>query len=210
MTVQAARTTLPVSGVSRASLTNKGGETIRPILIIGILVGIASLAAVSCGGDEEEAAPAAAAPAAATSAPDQGPARVELPRQGTSYAIPAVSGVTRREGNVIDFTLNSLGGGANLSTQSNLHNTAPNTYDIREMTFNVGDTVNLTIVPYGDGTERALRDRHTFTIRDLGINESVKYGKAANITITFDKAGRFQYVCDIHLQEGEWGHIIVE
>ena len=186
---------------------------IKPILIVGILVGIASLAAVSCGGgDDEEAAPAAAAPAAAaTSAPDQETARVEPPgNQDTSYAIPAVSGVTRREGNVIEFTLNSLGGGANLSTQSNLHNTAPNTYDIQEMTFNVGDTVNFTIVPYGDGTERALKDRHTFTIRDLGISESVKYGNSANVTITFDKPGKHRYWCDLHVQEGEWGFIIVE
>ena len=186
---------------------------IKPMLVMGILVGIASLAAVSCGGgDDEEAPPAAAAAPAGTdaAAPDEGQARIDLPEQGTSYAIPAVSGVTRREGNVVDFTLNSLGGGANLSTQSNLHNTAPNTYDIREVTFNVGDTVNFTIVPYGDGTDRALKDRHTFTIRDLGITESVKYGNSANLTITFDKPGRFQYVCDIHVQEGEWGHIIVE
>ena len=186
---------------------------IKPILIVGILVGIASLAAVSCGGGDDEEAPpaAAAAPAGAdAAAPDQGSARVELPSQGTSFAIPAVSGVTRREGNVIDFTLNSLGGGTSLSTNSNLQNAAPNTYDIREMNFNVGDTVNFTIVPYGDGTERALRDRHTFTIRDLGISKSVKYGNSANFTVTFDKPGRFQYVCDIHIQEGEWGHIIVE
>jgi len=93
---------------------------------------------------------------------------------------------------------------------TNLHFTGPNTWDIKEMTFNVGDTVNFTIVPYGDGTERALRDRHTFTIRDLGINESVKYGKSANITVTFDKPGRYRYWCDIHVQEGEFGYITVE
>ena len=160
----------------------------QSVLTVVILAVFLSLVAVACGGGEDQ-----------------------QQRMGLLEERPAiVSGVTSRAGNVVDFTLNALGGGSNPNPKSNLHNTIPYSWDVTEMTFAVGDTVNFTIVPYGDGTEHALRDRHTFNIKEFGTRVHIKYGKASTVSITFDKPGEYRYWCDNHPGEYMEGVITVQ
>ena len=179
--------------VHSAICTNKEAEMIKPLAAIAILAGIASLAAVACGGgDEEDAAappPSAAAPAAES--------------QTTGAVRSGVTGVD--ENGVIQYSIYVIGGGGTTGQKSATYGAAPFTYDVDEITFNIGDTVHFTAFPTADA-----KQSHTFSITELDAITRMKFGNSGEVTVTFDKPGRFQYRCDNHTGEGENGIIIVQ
>ena len=165
----------------------------KPLVPIAVLAGIASLAAVACGGgDEEEAAPApeAAAPTATPAIAVTSPGKIEFPDRPR--------GVTGQTGGVTQFTLKIQ---EIIEAYAQQHSGVR--FDPEEMTFKVGETVNFKVVPHPDS-----RTRHTFTVEELGIDVPVKYGKPATFTHTFDKPGRFKLV-DKHFPEFAIGWINV-
>ena len=180
--------------VHSAICTNKEAEMIKPLAAIAILAGIASLAAVACGGgDEEDAAappPAAAAPAAES--------------QDTGAVRSGVTGVD--ENGVIQYSIYVIGGGGTGGEKQSAQYGAANFgYDVKEIRFKVGDTVLFTAIPTRD-----VKQQHTFGIFDFGAITRMKFGNSGEVTVTFDKPGRFPYRCEIHAGEGEAGNIIVE
>ena len=61
-----------------------------------------------------------------------------------------------------------------------------------ELSFNVGETVELTL-----GAETEF---HTFTVEDLGIDEALGAEEVHPFTFTFDRAGTFKLICLAHPQ----------
>ena len=172
MTTRGAATTLALPEVGGTMRTEMEAEMVKSLVAVAILVGIVALAAVGCGGgDDEEAAPppptAAAAPAADS---------------GASQPV----GITRREGNVIDFTI-ILSEGTSPTTVLGYFTEAG--FDPKDMVFKVGQSVNFTV----QNSNPDARSKHTFTVFSLGINEPIKYGQPTNFTFTFDKPRRFPY-----------------
>ena len=172
---------------------------LKPLVPIAILAGIVALAAVACGGDDDEAAappPAAAAAPGAAAAP-----AAEAEETG-----PVKSGVTGTdETGAILYSLYMLGGGGITGGKSALHGSTPFSWEVTDITFNVGDTVTFTLIPTADA-----KWSHTFSIKEHGSLTHVKFAKSATATFTFDKPGEYRYWCDIHLQEGMFGYITVE
>ena len=60
------------------------------------------------------------------------------------------------------------------------------------LTFQVGESVTIEVT--------AETEFHTFTVDDLGIDESLGAGETATFDHTFDKAGTFKLVCLVHPQ----------
>ena len=71
-----------------------------------------------------------------------------------------------------------------------------------EITASVGETVTFTLT--------AETEFHTFTVDELGIDESIDGGESATYTHTFDKAGTFKLVCLVHETSGMVGTITVQ
>ena len=74
-----------------------------------------------------------------------------------------------------------------------------------EITFKLGGMVNSTLILLEESEEA-----HTFTIRELGIIEGVKYGKPNTFTYTFDKPGTFRLVCETYRDTGMLGYLTVQ
>lgn len=70
-----------------------------------------------------------------------------------------------------------------------------------QITVSIGETVTFSLV--------AETEFHTFTVDDLGIDESIESGETANYTHTFDKAGTYKLVCLVHETNGMVGAITV-
>ena len=168
----------------------------KQLAAIAILTAIVSLALVACGGGDDEAAPTQGAPAAA--APTAAPAAAEP-------TIPAVGGITKREGSEVWVTLNIVGGGGYTGVRSSTYGAAPYAYEPKELTINVGDTVHFTLKPPADPT-----GQHQFSLSTLDVNQGVKYGKTAFLSHTFDQTGDFRWVCPIHRGDNESGIIHVQ
>ena len=154
------------------------------ILSVTILAVLLSLVVVACGGGDDEEQAAAAA-SHFTVAP----------------AAPLAGGITRQEGNIIDFTI-IVSDGPTIG-QSQLHYTTAPASIPSEITFNVGQTVNFTLQP-DDPTSGF---KHNFTVSSLGISEVIKYGQPTTFTYTFDKPDNFRFfnVIDSRM----WGTITV-
>lgn len=75
-------------------------------------------------------------------------------------------------------------------------------YNPGSLSANVGETINLSIT--SDGT-------HTFTINELGVDQRLSKGNN-NVTFTPDKAGNFEYFCNIpgHKEKGMVGNLNVK
>lgn len=199
LTVREAATTLAVSTLSGTICMDKEAKMVKQLSAIAILAGIVALAAVACsGGDEETTAPPPAAAAAPEAAAD--PA---AEAQATGAVRSGVTGVD--ENGVIEYSIYVIGGGGTTGEKSATYGAAPFTYDVDEITFNIGDTVHFTAIPTADP-----KQSHTFSILDLGAITRMKFGNSGEVTVTFDKPGRFQYRCDNHTGEGENGIIIVQ
>ena len=151
---------------------------IKPLAAIALLAVISSLAAVACGGSDDEEAPAAA-PAAVAPEPTPGPATLEkLP--------PSVD--LSQEGDTLEFTIYVSSNVAQSSMTNPMWGAVPTGlpgYIPSELTFRLGQTVNITLQPDDPSS------KHSFTAPSLGINEIVKYGQAVSFTYTFDKTGLF-------------------
>ena len=172
MTTRGAATTLAVPEVSGTIRADKEAEMVKSLVAIAMLVGIVAVAAVGCGGGDDEEA--ASPPPAAAAAPASGP--------GASQPV----GITRQEGNVIDFML-ILSEGTSPTTVLGYLTEAG--FEPKDMVFKVGQTVNFTV----QNSNPDARSKHTFTVFRLGINEAIKYGQPTRFTFTFDKPGRFPY-----------------
>lgn len=70
-----------------------------------------------------------------------------------------------------------------------------------ELDFKVGETVTFSMT--------AETDFHTFTVDDLGIDESAEGGETVVFTFTFDRAGAFELICIPHQAFGMVGIITV-
>ena len=143
---------------------------VKSLVAIAILVGIFAVAAVACGGGGDEKATPPPPAAAAAPASDS----------GASQPV----GITRQEGNVIDFTL-ILSEGSSPTTVTGYLREAG--YEPKDMTFKVGQTVNFTV----RNSNPNATTKHTFTVFSLGIDEAIKWGQTTTFTFTFDKPGRF-------------------
>ncbi len=77
-------------------------------------------------------------------------------------------------------------------------------YAFNPSTFNfkVGETVSFTL--------RGGGEFHTFTVEDLGIDESVDAGQTRTFSFTFNTAGTFQLICIPHETLGMVGIINVQ
>ena len=172
---------------------------IKQIAVIAILASVVSLAAVACGGGDDESAappPAAAAPAPEAAAPTATPA-IAVTSPGKIEFPDRVRGVTGQTDGVTQFTLNIQETVEAYGYHTGVY------FDPGEMTFKVGETVNFTVIPNPES-----RQRHSVTVRDLGIDVEAKYGKQVTFTHTFDKPGRFKLV-DKHFPEFARGWINV-
>ena len=156
---------------------------VKPLTAIAILAVIASMAVVACGGgDGEEAAPPPAAAAAA-----------DVPTEG----------VTGYTDGATDYTVNLIGiqgGGMSMLWAGTRY-----FFDPDELIFKVGETVNFTISPPLDSGFK-----HTFTVKELGIDETVKFSQAATFSYTFDKPGKFELICNLLWTDGMKGTITVQ
>ena len=156
---------------------------VKPLTAIAILAGIVSMAVVACGGGDEEDAPPPLAAAAAEDTP--------------------TGGVTGYTDGSTDYTVNLIGiqgGGMAMLWAGTRY-----FFDPDELVFKVGETVNFTISPELDSGFK-----HTFTVKELGIDETVKFSQAATFSYTFDKPGTFKLICNLLWTSGMTGTITVQ
>ena len=157
----------------------------KQLAAIAILVGIALLVAVGCGGgsgssetasqsDEPSETTVAAGPGGSSGSTAKGES---FPRDDQR----TVGGITRQEGDTIDFTVYVHDGNLYVYKSPEV------AYAPNEMEFKVGQTVNFTLI----GDEGSTR-QHTFTVAALGIKQKVNFGATVKFTHTFNKAGTFR------------------
>ena len=72
----------------------------------------------------------------------------------------------------------------------------------KELVFKIGDSINFVIV--------AETEFHTFTVEDLGIDESADVGQQVTFNFKFDQAGTFALICIPHEAQGMVGTITVQ
>lgn len=53
------------------------------------------------------------------------------------------------------------------------------------------------------------KKEHTFTVKELGIDEEVQPGKEKTITVKPEKPGTYELICSYHFREGMVGKVIV-
>jgi len=76
-------------------------------------------------------------------------------------------------------------------------------FDPKSITLTQGKTVTLKVKNEG-------KAEHTFTIRDLGIDSTVKPGTTVDVTITPSQAGTFQLACKYHQGSGMVAQVTVK
>ena len=68
-------------------------------------------------------------------------------------------------------------------------------------------------IPNGKTTTLILKNvgqrEHTFTVKELGIDAEVQPGKEKTITVTPQKPGTYELICQYHFREGMVGKVIV-
>lgn len=117
--------------------------------------------------------------------------------QLVSRVAPAVS-VTKSvgntegelEGTAVDVSLEDPGGSGEY------------VFDAKDLTFRVGDVIAFTL--------SAETEFHTFTVDELGIDESVDASEEIRFSFTFDRAGTYKLVCIPHESLGMIGTITVQ
>ena len=144
---------------------------VKQLAATAILVGIVALAAVACGGGDDQEAPAAAAAA---------PPAETTPAATTNGETPTSVNLSQN-GDTVDLTVHIT------ENTSVIGRVEGENYVPSEINFRVGQTVNFTIVPPPES-----RLTHSFSVREIGINQLVKFGNPATLTYTFDKLGTFK------------------
>ena len=71
-----------------------------------------------------------------------------------------------------------------------------------EFRFSVGQTVTFEMT--------AETELHTFSVKDLGIEEFIQAGETVSLTHTFDEPGEFEITCTPHAAFGMTAVIYVE
>lgn len=154
----------------------------RRLLPMVVVASIVSILLVACGGGATPA-PATAQPA---SPPPPPPAAAPAAPAAPSSSVPSGSA----GGAQFEVTLEDPAG-------SGAYKFGP-----ADMTFSVGETVTFAF--------SSESEFHTFTVDDLGIDESVDGGTTTTLTFTFDKAGTFDLICVPHEALGMVGTITVQ
>ena len=147
----------------------------RRFLPLAILVALMSIALVACGddGDTPTVQPTAVSPAAPAPAPTDTPTAAATKPASTLPSTP--SDVTK-----VKIVNQDTGG-------SGKYQFSPS-----DLTFKVGEKVEFTLL--------GETEFHTFTVDDLGIDESLDAGEEVVFTFTFDTAGTFDLICLAHPQ----------
>ena len=148
---------------------------LRRFLPLAILVALMSIALVACGddGDTPTVQPTAVSPAAPAPAPTDTPTAASTKPASTLPSTP--SDVTK-----VKIVNQDTGG-------SGKYQFSPS-----DLTFKVGEKVEFTLL--------GETEFHTFTVDDLGIDESLDAGEEVVFTFTFDTAGTFDLICLAHPQ----------
>ena len=148
---------------------------LRRFLPLAILVALMSIALVACGddGDTPTVQPTAVSPAAPAPAPTDTPTAAATKPASTLPSTP--SDVTK-----VKIVNQDTGG-------SGKYQFSPS-----DLTFKVGEKVEFTLL--------GETEFHTFTVDDLGIDESLDAGEEVVFTFTFDTAGTFDLICLAHPQ----------
>ena len=152
----------------------------RFLPILCVLVLSASLAA--CGGSAEEEPAAQPEPPAPAS---QAPASQEAPPS------PAPAPEATDDGSRLVKVVNQDAAG------SGKYQFVPS-----KLQFKLNEAVTFEML--------AETEFHTFTVDELGIDESADGGKTVRFTYTFDKPGTFELICIVHEAFGMVGEIVVE
>ncbi|WHX98105.1 cupredoxin domain-containing protein [Neobacillus sp. DY30] len=71
----------------------------------------------------------------------------------------------------------------------------------------------IITIPHGKPTTLILKNvgqrEHTFTVKELRIDEEVQPGKEKTITVKLEKPGTYELICSYHSNEGMVGKVIV-
>jgi uncharacterized cupredoxin-like copper-binding protein len=82
-----------------------------------------------------------------------------------------------------------------------------------ELNDNYFNPKDITILN-GQSTPLILKNvgkkKHTFTVKNLGIDAEVQPGKEKTITLKPQKPGTYELICRYHFQEGMVGKVIVK
>ena len=159
----------------------------RRLLLVAAAT-ILSVSLVACGsGGEEKPTSTGSSPPAAAGAPQAkpGPSPTASPAE---EPVPADSG--EPQSGIVEILNQDPGG-------SGEYKFVPS-----ELEFKLGETVTFVI--------SAETEFHTFTVDDLGIDQSVNAGETVTLTYTFDKAGTFKLICIPHESFGMVGEIVVQ
>ena len=163
-------------------IREKGGNVLRRLIPLTVLVVFTAMAALACGGDEEQA------PAAPRPSPPPPPA-------ATAPATPLPPTPTGpgpvTPGPVTESTVNLTDAGG----------PGPFSFDPADLTFNAGETVDFTFV--------SESQFHTFTVEELGIDVDVDGGETVRFDFTFDEPGTYTLICIPHQSQGMVGTITV-
>ena len=136
-----------------------------------VLVVMAAALAAACGGDGADPTP----DSGRTSPPPPPAAPQATP---TPKPAPVDGGNGGDEGTPITVVNEDVGGSGQYA------------FNPADMSFTVGETVTFTLT--------AETEFHTFTVEDLGIDESLEAGETRKFTFVFKEAGSFDLICLAH------------
>ena len=75
-------------------------------------------------------------------------------------------------------------------------------FDAKDFAFSTGDCVEFTFA--------AETEFHTFTVEDLGLDQSADGGENVTFAFTFSEPGQFALICIPHQDQGMVGTITVQ
>ncbi len=104
-----------------------------------------------------------------------------------------------------DQSVNGMPLDADVSASQIRVDLAEYSFSPSQISLEAGQTVTLALTNTG-----AIR--HTFTVPDLNIDESLAAGESKNVTVTAKKSGTFQLLCTIpgHKELGMHGQVQVK
>ena len=174
---------LPSERVRLKRLCEKGGNVLRRLIPLTVLVVFAAMAALACGGDEEQA-PAASRPSPPPPPSASAPAAPVPPAPSGSGPGPGSGSATE-----VTVKLNDSRG------------RGPFAFDPVNLSFGAGESVSFTFV--GES------QFHTFTVEELGIDVDVGGGETVSFRHTFNTPGTYELICVPHRALGMVGTITV-
>lgn len=148
---------------------------------LGLMVAAVAVLAMACGGDKE---PAPAKPAAATKeATTPAPA---APKPAAAAPTAPATTAPAPSAAAAAVTVKMLEG--------------PYAFDIKRIEVTAGQVIKLT----------AGKEFHTFTVKDLGIDQIMPAGVNAEVKVPTGKKGTFRLVCLPHESVGMVGEVVVK